>query len=103
MLGRSARADRLVPYKTHGGRKVLTTFVAPQKRGALPVREGASSGWSLRRKTGYDTSTASTAPMELSAVSITGGSAPSTPGWDIQRSASSAAMQPEPAALIAWR
>ena len=42
-------------------------------------------------------------PMELSAVSITGDSASATPWCAIQRSASSAAMQPDPAALIAWR
>jgi hypothetical protein len=42
-------------------------------------------------------------PMELSAVSSTGGSASATPWWASQRSASSAAMQPVPAAVMAWR
>ena len=42
-------------------------------------------------------------PMELSAVSSTGGSASETPWCAIQRSASSAAMQPVPAAVMACR
>jgi hypothetical protein len=42
-------------------------------------------------------------PTELSAVSSTGDSASATPWWASQRSASSAAMQPVPAAVMAWR
>lgn len=98
----SARADRLVPYKTRGDGKVLTTSVSGTKKEApsawrAPRRAGCSGGGAG----GYPSTPAM--PMELSAVSITGDSASATPWCAIQRSASSAAMHPDPAALIACR
>jgi hypothetical protein len=64
-----------------------TGAAASHQRTFVPAYASCSSGW----------------PMELSAVSSTGDSASETPWWDSQRSASSAAMQPVPAAVMAWR
>lgn len=101
-LCESGAPDRLVSNKTREGRKVLTPYAIHEKGGA-PAGRLQSAGEVCGGPAGYRASISSTAPTELSAVSRTGGSAAATPWCAIQRSASSAAMHPVPAAVIACR